>query len=129
MSRGLTITTSSLEPGQKLDGWYFEIGRSVAEWAAIYEQRSTGAPGEEFLFQVIYVDNLDTGVIEYHEVLFGGTLLTPIPNETGAWTLINYPDTPPGDPGGIGWQAQPTKRRYFLSRTRGIELPEIDLEA
>jgi hypothetical protein len=122
-------TEAILKPGTALAG-EFEVNHSISEWVAIWEERERERNGgPETTFTVTYIDPADTGAIEHHRVVFGGTILVPVTNETGAWELLPGPHARVGDVCGIGWSAQPTKRRYFLSRTNNLELPEIELEA
>jgi hypothetical protein len=122
-----------LEPGLRVSDLYFEFSRNVGEWADIYEERDrTRAGGPEYLFYVMYIDPADNGAIDYFNVVVQGTILRPVRNEHGAWVLINDP-AQPRDPSGegigaIGAVVQPTKRRYFFSRTANQELPDVALE-
>ena len=117
-----------LNPGASVSG-FFEVQHSVQEWVEIWEVRDrerTGGP--ETRFEVTYVDPADTGVVEYHHITFGGSILRPVPDEQGAWVVIADPHAMNGEAGSIGWNVQPTVRRYFLSRSKNLELPEIALE-
>lgn len=126
---GKRDNTVVLNPGVSVSG-FFEVQHSVREWVDIWETRDrerTGGP--ETRFEVIYIDPADTGVIEYHRIAFGGSILQPVPNELGAWDVIADPHATNGRAGSVGWSVQPTLRRYFLSRSKNLELPEIALEA
>lgn len=112
-----------IEPHEEFSGT-FDVQHTVAEWVAIWEERDrTRGPVDESMFEAVYLDQADAGVIDYYRAVLSGTIVRPVPNETGAWTIIDGPGVT-GEVGSIVLTDQPTRRRYFLSRERGIELPE-----
>jgi hypothetical protein len=114
-----------IEPHDEFSG-SFDVQRTVAEWVAIWEERDrTRGPVDDFIFEAVYLDQADAGVIDNYRAVLAGTIVKPVPNETGAWELIDGPGVT-GEIGSIVLTDQPTRRRYFLSRERGIELPEPD---
>lgn len=115
-----------LAPRQSAGQVYIDVERSVAEWVEIYQERDrTRAGGEEYEFIATYVSPFDTGAIDRHRIVVGGTILRPVPDQDGAWSLISDPNPNllTGAIGATAWQAMPTTRTYYLSRTKGIELP------
>lgn len=104
----------------------FEVNKSVGDWVAIYQEREkTRAGGPQEIFDARYFDSNDTGAIETFRIVFEGSILKPLESEDGAWILA---ETIYGkhDPTSIGWSVQPVKRRYYLSRSGNLELPEIE---
>lgn len=99
-----------IDAGKSTEG-KFVVERTVAEWAAIDDQRASGDPGEPYRFEVTYIGPRDADIIEKTVVTLGGSLLEPVPDELGAWKLR----------GGGGWElrsvVQPSTRIYYKSRT------------
>lgn len=115
-----------LAPRQSAGAVYVDVERTVEEWVAIYEQRaSTGGGGADFEFVATYVSPFDTGAVDRHRIVIGGTILEPVDDQVGAWRLIANPSPNllTGAIGSTGWRTQPTVRTYYVSRSRGIELP------
>jgi hypothetical protein len=122
------VKAARLEVGQTLSGT-FDAEWSVQQWVEAWKERdATRGGGPLHLFQVMYVNPGDTGAVDHYDVVVQGTVLRPVPTEEGAWALIDFPRVPIGDVGNIAASAQPYTRRYWLSRLRGIELPEIPLD-
>lgn len=117
-----------LAPRQSAGEVYIDVERSVDEWVAIYEQRRAGEPGDEFEFTATYISPFDTGAIDRHRVVVGGTLVEPMPDQDAAWRVIGNPNPNllTGAIGSVAWVTQPTTRTYYLSRTNGIELGPVD---
>ena len=121
-------TSARLEVGQALSGT-FDAEWSVQQWVDAWNEReATRGGGPVHLFQVTYVDPGDTGAVDHYDVFVQGTILRPVPNEDGAWSLIDFPRVPIGDVGNIAASSQPYTRKYWLSRIREVELPEIPLD-
>jgi hypothetical protein len=107
---------------------YLDVERSVAEWVAIYDERDrTGGGGQEYEFIATYISPLDTGAIDRHRVLIGGTVLEPVSDQVGAWQLIGKPNPSvlTGAIGSVGWHTLPTTRNYYLSRAMDMQLPDV----
>jgi hypothetical protein len=117
-----------LAPRQSAGEVYLDVERSIAEWVDIYEERErTRGSGQEYEFIATYISPFDTGAIDCHRIVVGGTILEPVPDEDGGWRLIGNPNPNllAGAIGSTGWQTMPTTRTYYLSRTQGIELPAV----
>lgn len=120
-----TLTTADLPEGQGLEEYTYSVQCSVDEWAKIYQERRQGAENSGFSFEVTSVHPMDTGAVDLTRVGFGGTLIEPVPEKTGAWRLLLTPGTSDDFPG-VG--TEPTERTYFVSRAGGRRLPDYTLE-
>jgi hypothetical protein len=120
----------TLAPGKSLREHYFEVDRSVGEWVDIWNERNeTRAGGPEQRFYAMYTAPADTGAVDYYNIVVAGTLVEPVPDETGAWRVIaNGGPSATGAIGAIVAVPQTNTRVYWLSRERGLQLPPIDLD-
>jgi hypothetical protein len=113
-----------LAPGYGLRG-YFDVQRTVYEWMEIAQYRLTGQPGEQFSFEISLGDEQDTGAIDRHEIVCGGTPLVPVEDQEGAWQLspgqfLEYNKKSPV----LAAILLPTKRIYYLSRANNLLLDD-----
>ena len=117
----------TLAPGENWRGLWVDVNRSVAEWVDVWKRRDeTRASVDPAVFDVTFLDPRDTGAFEVHQLEVDGTLVRPVPQEDGAWTIIDAPG-PTGEVGSIGASLRPRTRKYWLSRSAGIELPAMTL--
>jgi anti-sigma28 factor (negative regulator of flagellin synthesis) len=114
----------SLASGRRLDG-YFEVDRSVAEWAEIAQYRLTGQVIEDSVRAITLDDESDTGAIDWYEIVIGGTPLIAIDDEQGGWRISpgQYLDFEKNAPV-MGVVAHPRKRVYYLSKRKTLLLDE-----
>jgi len=115
----------SLGPGDRAQSWCAAT-HTLAEWIEIYRGRKEPAPdftSDATVATVIYLDPADTGVIDYWELVIGGTPVEPLQELDGVWRIIPTPRKLSGEPGAIGPGTPSRRRRYFLSKSRGDELP------
>lgn len=96
---------------------YFEVNRTVAEWAEIATYRMTGQSIEEAVRSITVSDDSDTGTIDWYDIQIGGTPLVAIDGEQGSWRLQpgQYTDYEQNFPV-MGVEALPRRRVYYLSK-------------
>jgi hypothetical protein len=124
---GPPVTEATLEEGATLR-CAIDITKSVSEWVRIYRERDrTRGPVDPLLMSITQVASTDTGADETTIVEIDGTLLRPVADHEGEWTFVDRPVRPFSGVGAIGWSVHPSTRRYFLSKSRGITLPDAVL--
>jgi hypothetical protein len=119
---GLNESSSGwlLEAGHNY-AFEFDTDRSLAEWAAIAEDRETTRGMGDYNVATIGVDdNFDDGVIDSYEVWLVGTPIVPVSDKQGAW-VINMAKTEYGYPPVVA-NRRPMKRRYYISKSNNEEL-------
>jgi len=98
--------------------------RPAAEWVANAEAAARHeTPPSAGVGTVIAKDDFDNGVIDTFELELGGYPLERVPGEDGAWRVPHcLPTNVP-----IHAVVRPRVRRYFRSKMRNQELPQVEL--
>ena len=102
---------------------YYVWQRTLGEWVESAEQREQGISGPEYRFELIYVDQADTGAIDNYVVVMGGVPIERVPGELGGWRIAELSGEPHSAVDAMDSVVQPRQRRYWLSRTRNEPLP------
>lgn len=101
---------------------HYVVQRSLGEWVDIAERRENGDPGPEHRFELIYLDQADTGAIDNYEVVTGGVPIERVPGELGGWRIAELASGPYNHNDVMSSAVMPRRRRYWLSRTNNEQL-------
>jgi hypothetical protein len=98
--------------------------RMAAEWVANAEAAARKSqPPNAAIGTVVAKDDFDNGVIDTWEIELGGYPLERMPDEAGSWRVPHcLPQNVP-----IHAVVRPRVRRYFRSKARNQELPQVEL--
>jgi hypothetical protein len=98
--------------------------RMAAEWVANAEAAARNSqPPNVAIGTVVAKDDFDNGISDTWEVELGGYPLEPVPGENGSWRVPHsLPQNVP-----IHAAVRPRVRRYFRSKARKQELPQVEL--
>lgn len=98
---------------------------TVARWvdlALIYVDGGDGRDGtdsDEVIFGFDYIHPADTGAIEHHQVVQGGSILERVPGTADTWVLAPFDKSRYG---GLNAVARPSWRDYYISRSKNLRL-------
>ncbi|WP_213284351.1 hypothetical protein [Cellulomonas hominis] len=113
-----------LKPRGYANGWCAAT-HTLMEWIEIYQARAQPAPGytsDEVVGSVHHLDPADTGANDRWDLIVSGTIVEPVADLNGAWTVIGQAGRNSGDAGSIRTGMALRRRRYYLSKSRNHEL-------
>lgn len=120
-----SIRETVLSPGQSLNGYLYQVERTVQEWIDIYRERR-GGKSIEHQITVTSVSPMDTGAFDTARVACGGCILEPVPSMEGHWRILADHK---GSEDSLGTGTGPIERKYYLSRTANKVLPDVEWES
>jgi hypothetical protein len=100
--------------GEHRDFWAKRI-HSVREWLEIHEKWHAGEVTDVSIAEVVYIYPGDVGAIERHNVLQGGSVIEPTPEEDWSVRIAEF-KRPDGNVPALNAVVQPFTRDYFASR-------------
>lgn len=113
-----------LKPGEQFAG-YFEVSRPLREWIEVFDTRAAGDSGPETALEAYVDDGLDTGATYVFAVVLSGAAVIPErPGLRETWVFAGLYDPRTGRDTGIGTGTRQVVARAWLSKTKGIELPD-----
>lgn len=100
--------------GEQKDFWAMRV-HSVREWLDIHDRWQAGEVTDINIAEVVYIYPGDVGAIERHNVLQGGSIIEPTPEEDWSVRIAEFKRAD-GNAPALNAVVQPFTRDYFASR-------------
>jgi hypothetical protein len=100
--------------GEHVDFWARRI-HTVREWLDIHDKWHAGEAHDVNIAEVVYIYPGDVGAIERHNVLQGGSVIEPTPEEDWSVQVAKFKRSD-GNAPSLNAVVQPFTRDYFASR-------------